>query len=74
MVIDSEAILSFILRIVPPRYAEEARLLEDAIGRSFGGFLRGQAIIGLLYAAVAFVGERGAGPPYVPVVPPRPAC
>ena len=68
MVIDSEAILSFLLRLVPPRYAAEARLLEDAIGRSFGGFLRGQAIIGLLYALVAFVVSVAFNLPYVPVI------
>jgi len=68
MVIDSEAILSFILRLVPPRYAIEAQLLEDAIGRSFGGFLRGQAIIGFLYAVVAFVVSVALGLPYVPVI------
>ena len=68
MVIDSEAILSFILRLVPPRYAIEAQLLEDAIGRSFGGFLRGQAIIGFLYALVAFVVSVAFGLPYIPVV------
>jgi predicted PurR-regulated permease PerM len=68
MVIDSEAILSFILRLVPPRYATEARLLEDAIGRSFGGFLRGQAIIGFLYALVAFAVSVAFGLPYIPVV------
>ena len=68
MVIDSEAILTFILRLVPPRYAAEARLLEDAIGRSFGGFLRGQAILGFLYAVVAFVVSVAMGLPYVPVI------
>jgi predicted PurR-regulated permease PerM len=68
MVIDSEAILTFILRLVPPRYAAEARLLEDAIGRSFGGFLRGQAILGFLYAVVAFVVSVALGLPYVPVI------
>jgi len=68
IVIDSETILTFILRLVPPRYAEEARLLESAIGRSFGGFLRGQAIIGFLYAAVAFAVSVALGLPYVPVI------
>ncbi len=68
MVIDSESILSFILRLVPPRYATEAQLLEDAIGRSFGGFLRGQAIIGFLYAVVALIVSLVFGLPYVPVV------
>jgi len=68
MVIDSVSILTFILRLVPPRYASEAQLLEDAIGRSFGGFLRGQAIIGFLYAVVAFIVSVALGLPYVPVI------
>ncbi len=68
IIIDSEAILNFLLRLVPPRYAGEARLLEHSIARSFGGFLRGQAIIGLLYAAVALVVSVVLGLPYLPVV------
>ncbi len=68
IVIDSEAMLNFLLRLVPPRYAEEARLLERAIGRSFGGFLRGQAIIGFLYAVVALVVSEVLGLPYIPVI------
>jgi predicted PurR-regulated permease PerM len=68
IVIDSESILNFLLRLVPPRYADEARLLEHAIGRSFGGFLRGQAIIGFLYAVVAFAVSEMLGLPYVPVI------
>lgn len=68
IVIDSEAILTFLLRLVPPRYAVEARLLETAIGRSFGGFLRGQAVIGFLYALVAFGVSVAMGLPYVPVI------
>ena len=68
IVIDSESILNFLLRLVPPRYADEARLLEHAIGRSFGGFLRGQAVIGFLYAVVAFAVSELLGLPYVPVI------
>jgi predicted PurR-regulated permease PerM len=68
IVIDSDSILTFLLRLVPPRYADEARLLEGAIGRSFGGFLRGQAIIGFLYGVVAFVVSVVLGLPYVPVI------
>ena len=33
-------------RLVPPAYAEEARLLETSVAHSFGGFLRGQAVLG----------------------------
>ena len=68
IIIDSEGILNFLLRLVPPRYAEEARLLERTIGRSFGGFLRGQAIIGLLYALVALVVSGVFGLPYLPIL------
>ncbi|MHB8399386.1 MAG: AI-2E family transporter [Candidatus Limnocylindrales bacterium] len=53
MVVDRDHILSFLFRVIPPAYAEEARLLESSVARSFGGFLRGQAVLGLAYAAVA---------------------
>ena len=68
IIIDSDGILSFLLRLVPPRYAEEARLLEKSIGRSFGGFLRGQAVIGVLYALVALIFSVACNLPYIPVV------
>src|SRR6185503_7326634 len=55
MVVDRDAILSFFFRIVPPGWKEEARLLERSVARSFGGFLRGQAILGVVYAAVALI-------------------
>ena len=55
MVIDRDAIMAFLFRLVPPRYAEEARLLQTSVARSFGGFLRGQAVMGLVYFAVALL-------------------
>jgi predicted PurR-regulated permease PerM len=53
MVLDRDAILAFLFRIVPPSYSEEARLLEVSVSRSFGGFLRGQALMGAVYFLVA---------------------
>ena len=67
MVVDRDAILSFFFRIVPPGMKEEARLLETSIARSFGGFLRGQAILGVVYAAVAAVTSALFGLPYLAV-------
>lgn len=67
IVIDRDAILSFSLRLVPPRYADEARLLEVSISRSFGGFLRGQAVVGLVYAAIAFATSLLLNLQYLPV-------
>jgi predicted PurR-regulated permease PerM len=51
--IDRERILSFLYRLVPPGWENEARLFQVSLYRSFGGFLRGQAAMGLVYAAVA---------------------
>jgi predicted PurR-regulated permease PerM len=55
MVIDRDAVLAFLFWLVPPRYAEEARLLQTSVARSFGGFLRGQAVMGIVYFAVALL-------------------
>ena len=55
MVIDRDAILAFLFWLVPPRYAEEARLLQTSVARSFGGFLRGQAVMGVVYFAIALL-------------------
>jgi len=65
MVIDRDAILAFIFRLVPPSYAEEARLLQTSIARSFGGFLRGQALMGIVYFAVAMATSLLLGLPLV---------
>src|SRR3954471_12528625 len=67
MVVDRDAILSFFFRIVPPAWKDEARLLETSVARSFGGFLRGQAILGVVYAAVAAVTSAVLKLEYLPV-------
>jgi predicted PurR-regulated permease PerM len=53
--IDRAAIGSFLMRLVPPAYADEAHLLTESVGRSFGGFIRGMVIIGGTYALVALI-------------------
>lgn len=53
MVVDRDQIVSFLFRLVPPAYAEEALLLQTSVSRSFGGFLRGQALMGVVYFLVA---------------------
>ena len=61
MVIDRDAIMAFIFRLVPPSYAEEARLLQTSVARSFGGFLRGQALMGIVYFLIAMATQRVPG-------------
>jgi predicted PurR-regulated permease PerM len=53
--IDRAAIGSFLMRLVPPAYSNEAHLLSESVGRSFGGFIRGMVVIGGTYAAVALL-------------------
>ncbi len=63
MVIDRDAIMAFIFRLVPPAYAEEARLLQTSVARSFGGFLRGQALMGIVYFLITLVTSLVLGIP-----------
>jgi predicted PurR-regulated permease PerM len=65
MVADRDRLLASSFRLIPPQYKEEARLLETSVARSFGGFLRGQAILGLVYAAVSIVASTVFGLDYL---------
>ncbi|MDQ6793440.1 MAG: AI-2E family transporter [Chloroflexota bacterium] len=67
IVIDRDRILSFINRMVPPGFHEDVRLLETSVAKSFGGFLRGQALVGLTYGLVAVVTSGVLGLAYLPV-------
>ncbi len=55
MVLDRDMIVAFLFRLVPPSYAEEALLLQSSVARSFGGFLRGQALMGVVYFVISLV-------------------
>jgi predicted PurR-regulated permease PerM len=67
IVIDRDRILFFFFRVVPPAFKDQARLLETSVARSFGGFLRGQAVIGLVYAMVATIASGFLQLPYLAV-------
>jgi predicted PurR-regulated permease PerM len=66
MLVDRDRILAFLVRLVPARYTEEARLFQTSVASSFGGFLRGQAIMGVLYGLLAAVLHLVLGLPYGP--------
>ncbi len=53
--LDRAAIGSFLMRLVPPAYGDEAHLLSESVGKSFGGFIRGMVVIGGTYALVALL-------------------
>ncbi|MEA2621144.1 MAG: hypothetical protein QOH61_54 [Chloroflexota bacterium] len=67
IVIDKERILTFVNRLVPPRWSDEANLFQQSVAASFGGFLRGQAIQGLVYGTVAAIASMVLGVDYIPV-------
>ncbi|MBI3748297.1 MAG: AI-2E family transporter [Chloroflexi bacterium] len=63
MVVDRDQIVAFLFRLVPPAYAEDARLLQTSVSRSFGGFLRGQALMGVVYFLIALATDLVLGLP-----------
>lgn len=67
MAADSGRMSRFIQRIVPPGYEGEARFLQTSVASSFGGFLRGQATMGVVYALVAAFASVALGLEFAPV-------
>jgi predicted PurR-regulated permease PerM len=65
--IDRSAITAFLFRLVPPVLASEARLLNTSVSKSFGGFLRGQLIMGALFAVFTGIINVLFGLPYAAV-------
>ena len=67
MVADRERLIAFGFWLVPSGYKAEAQVLEEAVGRSFGGFIRGQVITGLVFGAICLVASIVFGLDYIPV-------
>ncbi len=66
IVLDQERMLAWVNRLIPPRYGEAARLFESSVSTSFGGFIRGQAIQGLVMAAVVTLAHLLFGLEFLP--------
>jgi predicted PurR-regulated permease PerM len=66
IVLDKDRLVAYFNRLVPPRWSDEARLFETSVAGSFGGFLRGQAIQGLILAAVAVATHALLGLDFLP--------
>lgn len=65
MVADRDRMLAFLFRLVPPAQKDNARVLTSSISRSFGGFIRGQALIGLAFAFTALIASTAFGLDYI---------
>ncbi len=67
MVADRERLVAFMFWLVPANYRGEAEVLEEAVSRSFGGFIRGQVVTGLAFAAISFAASLVFGLEFVAV-------
>ena len=61
MVADRERLVAFGFWLVPDGYRAEAKVLEEAVSRSFGGFIRGQVITGLVFGAICLLASVAFG-------------
>jgi predicted PurR-regulated permease PerM len=66
ILLDKDRILAYVNRLVPPQYSEQARLFETSVSTSFGGFIRGQFIQGLLFGAYAVLVHLVFGLDFLP--------
>jgi predicted PurR-regulated permease PerM len=53
--IDREDISAFLYRLVPPAFVPQARVLSVSVSKSFGGFLRGQLIMGVVFGLFTLI-------------------
>ena len=65
--IDRKRILAFLFRLTPSAYRSEAELLRVSVNRSFGGFLRGQVIMGAVYGTITVLISVVFGLKLVPI-------
>jgi predicted PurR-regulated permease PerM len=67
IVIDKGRMVAFLNRLVPPRWSDEANLFQESVSIAFGGFLRGQAILGVIYGVFAALISAWLNIPFLPV-------
>jgi predicted PurR-regulated permease PerM len=67
-VLDFDGLVGGLRRVVPNRYQEELKLVEESVGRAFGGFLRAQIILVILQAVITFIVGLVFGLPYLYVI------
>ncbi len=66
IVLDKDRIVAYANRLVPPQYSETARLFETSVASSFGGFIRGQAIQGVVLGGFAVLVHAVLGIDFLP--------
>lgn len=67
MLAGRERLAAFLFWLVPSNYRAEAEILEEAVSRSFGGFIRGQVITGLAFGAISLLASLVFGLDFIAV-------
>jgi predicted PurR-regulated permease PerM len=52
---DGDRLAAGVLKLLPPRWQDEAKLAALSIARSFGGYIRGQVLFAILYGIVTAI-------------------
>ena len=68
MLIDGDKMWHRFTRVLSPELASEAELLRQSADRSFGGFIRGSLILGVIYAIATLIILVPLGVPYAGVL------
>jgi predicted PurR-regulated permease PerM len=55
MLLDSRKLARHTAHLIPHQYRDEVAFATQSIDRTFGGFIRGQLLVGILYGVGAFV-------------------
>lgn len=55
MMLDGERVVAGVIRRLPPKWSDDAAMFRTAVSQIFGGFLRAQLVVGLIYAAFTWL-------------------
>lgn len=62
--LDGNKVKQAAMGFLPPKYRDEAEMIAMSIDRNFGAFLRGQAIVAIIYALITALAVTAAGLDY----------
>jgi predicted PurR-regulated permease PerM len=68
MLIDGDALWNRFVRVLSPEFRSEAELFRQSADRSFGGFIRGSLLLGLIYGMATLVILVPLGVPFAGVL------
>ncbi len=55
MMLDGHRLVAGLIRRLPPKWSQDALMFRDAVSQIFGGFLRAQLLVALIYSAFTWV-------------------